>query len=167
MKLGWRLGQWATSGRTAIVVFLPVLVALLAGCWAVAGPLIGAGAVGAGAIAVAKRPPEARPSVSLEGQRGDGRNEALGPSDERPADHGSGPAMVALPPALPPETLSPTIATAESPHKERRRHTRRSRTRAIAHSRKQPLPSRPSSSATAAVPASTSHGDLLATTIVH
>ena len=136
MKLGWGLRRWVTSGRAAVGILLPAAVALLSGCWALAGPLIGVGTVGGGvAIAAAKGSAKQHPSTPLVRQGGEGSTEAVAHSDQpQPLDHGSGPIAAASPASTPASALSPTIAGIKGPHKPPHRITRE----AVAHSAKPP-----------------------------
>ncbi len=153
MKLSWGLRRRVTSGRIAVVILLPAAVALLSGCWALAGPLIGVGAVGGGvAIAAAKGSAKQPPNTPLVRQGGDGSAEAVAHSNQpQPLDHGSGPIVAASPASTPASALSPTIAAAKGPHKPPHRITRE----AVAHSAKPPRLDRGSGPVMAASPAST------------
>jgi len=134
------------------VILLPAAAALLSGCWALAGPLIGVGAVSGGAaIAAAKGSAEQPPSRPPVRQGDDGSTEAVAHSAQpQPLDHGSGPIVAASPASPPASALPRTIAAAKSPHKPPHRITRE----AVAHSAKPRRRDR-GSPVTAASPAST------------
>src|SRR5271156_122867 len=101
MKLSW--GRRVTNSRIAVVIVLSATAALLSGCWAVAGPLIGVGVVGGGvAIASAKGSATQPPSTPLLGQGGDSSTEAVAHSAQpQPLDQGSGPIVAASPASAP------------------------------------------------------------------
>ena len=137
------------------MILLPAAVALLSGCWALAGPLIGVGAVSGGAaIAAAKGSAEQPPSRPLVRQGDDGSTEAVAHSAQpQPLDHGSGPIVAASPASPPASALSRPIAAAKSPHKPPHRITRE----AVAHSAKPRRRNRGSGPVMAASPASIPH----------
>jgi hypothetical protein len=134
MKLVWGLRRWVTSGRIAVGILLLAAVALLSGCWALAGPLIGVGAVGGGvAIAAAKGSAKPPPSTPLVRQGGAGSTEAVAHTARpQPLDHGGGPIVAVSPASTSASALSPTIAGIKGPQKPPHRITRK----AVAHSAK-------------------------------
>lgn len=98
---------WITTGGMPILIFLMATVALLNGCWEVAGPLIGVGAAGGVAIATKESTLSSSQSASIAGQSVDSSNQhpAARYAEPQPLDHGSGPvedSAAATPPARPP-----------------------------------------------------------------
>ncbi len=159
MKVEWWLGRWATAGRMAIVILLPATITLLSACWEwdVAGPLIGAGAVGTGVtIAAVEAAPSPRPGVSVESQSGDNSNPVVAHSaNPQSLDHGSGLVAEAVPAFTPSTTLPPTIAAATDARNSRLRHQRQSKTQALKRSAKTRPPDRRAGPAVAASKSST------------
>jgi len=139
MKVDGWMGQWAATGRLAMVILLPATVTLLSACWEwdVAGPLIGVGAVDTGVTiaAAAKGAPSSRPSVSVESQSGDNSNPVVAHSAKpQSVDHGSSLVAKALPAFTPSTILPPTIAAATDARSSRPRHLRQVRTRHVTRS---------------------------------
>lgn len=116
MKVEWRLGRCATTGRLVIVILLSATIALFSGCWEweVAGPLIGVGAVGTGVtIAAARGARSPRPSVPAENKSGDSSDPPVVHSaNSQSLDHGNSLVTQAGPAFTPSTTLPPTIAAA-------------------------------------------------------
>ena len=134
MKLGGGLRRWLTTGGMAILIFLMVTVALLNGCWEVAGPLIGVGAAGGVAIATKESALSSSQSASIAGQSVDSSDQhpAARFAEPQPLDHGSGPVEDSAA-ATPPATLPEKIAATESPSRARPLHTAQSSARSVAH----------------------------------
>ena len=125
------------SGRMTFVFIFLILpwVMLLNGCWELAGPLIGVGAVGGGVgVAAASRASaKQRPSPTPVQESSSGSAESVPQSASSQLTVHESPAIAALPAPSPAAVPSPAAAVTEAPHRARE-HRRKAK--AVARSSK-------------------------------